>query len=49
MVIFKIQTYLDVVSGQKLQKLQKIVFIRSRSYFPFLQRNGASDEKKIYR
>ena len=43
MVIFKIQTYFDVVSGQKLQK---ILFLSDHDHIFIFLRNGASDEKK---
>ena len=46
MVIFKIQTYLDAVSGQKLQK--NVVFMRSRSYFSFYK-DMVYRTRKIYK
>ena len=46
MVIIEIQTHLDSISGQKLQKKQ--THFRSHLYFSFLLSNSASDEKYLH-
>ena len=49
MVIFKIQTYLDVVSGQKLQKLQKKSFLSDHDNIFLFYKEMVHRTRNIYK